>query len=159
MSDGREQSPRRQGLGGKRGFLRFQKAFVVPISGQGLGSGPKSKGIHANEPTERLATTCGRPDTLIPACRARPPFVTPRSRLGDQIIYQLHMLKRTHANGVARSIQKRAHTAISDLEAIRTAKEKLHHSAPPTASGFSLRKEGREIYRWFRTDPDSATQR
>jgi hypothetical protein len=54
-------------------------------------------------------------------------------------------------------IEKRTHTAGSDLEAVRIFKENFHISAP-TASGFSLsRKDGMEIYRWFKTtDTDTA---
>jgi hypothetical protein len=40
-----------------------------------------------------------------------------------------------------------------------TAKENLHISAP-TASGFSPRsRDGREIYRWFKTDADLKGER
>jgi hypothetical protein len=67
------------------------------------------------------------------------------------MLYHLLILKR-YGPGTERAIAKRTHTAPSDLEAIRTAKENLRISAP-TASGFSLRrKDGREIYRWFKTD-------
>jgi hypothetical protein len=53
-------------------------------------------------------------------------------------------------------IENRTHTAQSDLEAIRIVKENFRISAP-TASGFSLRrKDGAEIYRWFRTETHSA---
>jgi hypothetical protein len=48
-------------------------------------------------------------------------------------------------------IEKRTHTAGSDLEAVRIVKENFHISAP-IASGFSLsRKDGMEICRWFKT--------
>jgi hypothetical protein len=48
-------------------------------------------------------------------------------------------------------IDKRTLGARSDDEAIRTAKETLKLCAPPTASGFLLRKQdGKEIYRWFK---------
>jgi hypothetical protein len=67
------------------------------------------------------------------------------------MIYQVHLLK-SYGPGTERIIEKRTHTARSDLEAIRTVKENLHISAP-TASGFSLRtRDGMEIYRWFQTD-------
>jgi hypothetical protein len=67
------------------------------------------------------------------------------------VIYHVHVLKR-YGPGTERIIEKRSHTARSDLEAIRTVKDNLHRSAP-TASGFSLRRrDGMEIYRWFKTD-------
>jgi hypothetical protein len=74
------------------------------------------------------------------------------------MLYHLHILKR-HGPGTERTIEKRTHTAPSDLEAIRTVKENLHISAP-TASGFSLRRrDGMEIYRWFKTDADLKGER
>jgi len=58
-----------------------------------------------------------------------------------------------------RTIEKRTQTSSSDNEAIRTAKENLQHSAPPNASGFLLRRQnGAEIYRWFKTEVDSANR-
>jgi len=67
------------------------------------------------------------------------------------MLYHVHILKTNYAGGAARMIEKRTHTAGSDDEAIRTAKENLQFSAPPTASGFSLtRADGKEIYRWFK---------
>jgi hypothetical protein len=70
------------------------------------------------------------------------------------MLYYLHILKTSYARGTVRTIERRTHTARSDLEAIRTVKENLHISAP-TASGFSLRRrDGMEIYRWFKTDAD-----
>jgi hypothetical protein len=72
------------------------------------------------------------------------------------MLYQVHILKVPYVGSKARIIEKRAHTASSDLEAIRTIKENFHISAP-TASGFSLRrKDGAEIYRWFKTEAQSA---
>ena len=48
-------------------------------------------------------------------------------------------------------IEKRTLDAPSDDEAVRIAKENLKLSAPPTASGFSLRgQDGKQIYRWFK---------
>jgi hypothetical protein len=48
-------------------------------------------------------------------------------------------------------IEKRTLNAPSDDEAVRIAKENLKLSAPPTASGFSLRRQdGKQIYRWFK---------
>ncbi len=86
-----------------------------------------------------------------------------RRRRPKEMIYQVHILKKTHASGASQTIEKRTHTASSDDEAIRTAKENLRHSAPPTASGFSLmRQDGKEICRWFKTDadgPDHSTPR
>ena len=61
-----------------------------------------------------------------------------------KVIYHVHILKRTHANGIAKTIEKRMHTASSDDEAIRTAKENLHFSAPPTASWFLAEEAGRQ---------------
>jgi hypothetical protein len=55
------------------------------------------------------------------------------------MLYQVHTLKVLYVGGKPQTIEKRAHTASSDLEAIRTMKENLHISAP-TASGFSLRR-------------------
>ncbi len=76
-----------------------------------------------------------------------------------KVIYHVHILKRTHANGIAKTIEKRMHTASSDDEAIRTAKENLHFSAPPTASGFSLRRQdGKEIRRWFKMETKNANR-
>jgi hypothetical protein len=73
------------------------------------------------------------------------------------MIYQVHLLKG-YGPGTERIIEKRTHTARSDLEAIRTVKENLHISAP-TASGFSLRrKDGMEIYRWFKIDAVEPTR-
>jgi hypothetical protein len=70
------------------------------------------------------------------------------------MLYRLYILKR-YGPGTERITEKLTHTASCDLEAIRTAKEHLHH-CPPTASGFSLRsKDGREIYRWFKTDAEA----
>jgi len=75
------------------------------------------------------------------------------------MIYQVHILKKYRANASIRTIEKRTQTASSDYEAIRTAKENLQHSAPPTASGFLLmRQNGAEIYRWFKTEADSANR-
>ncbi len=69
------------------------------------------------------------------------------------MLYYVHVLKTYYAGGTARTIERRPHTAGSDAEAILTAKEKLRHSAPPTASGFSLRRhDGSEIYRWLKTE-------
>ncbi len=69
------------------------------------------------------------------------------------MLYQVHILKALYVGDKPQIIEKRAHT---DLEAIRTIKENLHISAP-TASGFSLRrKDGAEIYRWFKTEAQSA---
>lgn len=74
------------------------------------------------------------------------------------MIYQLQLLHR-YGTGPARIIEKRTHTARSELEAIRVVKESFHISAP-TASGFSLRrKDGREIYRWFKTVGQSVRER
>jgi len=68
------------------------------------------------------------------------------------MIYHVHILKR-YGTGTARIIDKRIHTAGSDL-----VKENFLISAP-TASGFSLRRrDGMEIYRWFKTDTDSASR-
>lgn len=79
------------------------------------------------------------------------PFVMLRRRRSDQMLYHLLILKR-YGPGTERAIEKRTHSARSDLEAIRVVKESFQISAP-TASGFSLRrKDGREIYRWFKTD-------
>ena len=64
-------------------------------------------------------------------------------------------LKAPHANGIAKTIEKRMHTASSDDEAIRTAKENLHFSAPPTASGFLLVRQD-EIDRWFKAEARTA---
>jgi hypothetical protein len=67
------------------------------------------------------------------------------------MLYQICLLKR-YGTGPSRVMKTRAHTASSDLEAIRTIKENFHIFAP-TASGFTLRrKDGAEIYRWFKTD-------
>jgi hypothetical protein len=75
------------------------------------------------------------------------------------MLYQVHILKSLCVGGKVRLIEKRAHTARSDLEAIRIVKENFHVSAP-TASGFSLRrKDGAEIYRWFKTEARSASGR
>jgi hypothetical protein len=66
------------------------------------------------------------------------------------MIYHVHILKRP-PDGFARMIEKRTLAARADDEAIRIAKENLKLSAPPTASGFSLRnQDGKEIYRWFK---------
>jgi hypothetical protein len=74
------------------------------------------------------------------------------------MLYHVHILKG-RGRGTERTIEKRTHTARSDLEAIRTVKENLKISAP-TASGFSLRsRDGREIYRWFKTDADLKGER
>ena len=68
------------------------------------------------------------------------------------MLYEVHIFRVPYVSGNPRLIEKRVHTASSDLEAIRTMKENLHISAP-TASGFTLRrKDGAEIYRWFKTD-------
>jgi hypothetical protein len=70
------------------------------------------------------------------------------------MIYQVHLLKRP-GSAPARIIEKRTHTARSDMEAIERVKKNFHISAP-TASGFSLRrKDGMEIYRWFKPDAPS----
>jgi hypothetical protein len=75
----------------------------------------------------------------------------------DQMLYQVHILKR-YGTGPARIIKTRTHAASSDLEAIRIVKENFRISAP-NASGFSLRRrDGMEIYRWFKTDTDSANR-
>jgi hypothetical protein len=50
------------------------------------------------------------------------------------MLYHVHILKTNYAGGTARMIEKRTHTAGSDDEAIRSAKENLQFSAPPTAS-------------------------
>jgi hypothetical protein len=72
------------------------------------------------------------------------------------MLYQVHILKVPCVSGNPRVIEKRAHTASSDLEAIKILKENLHVSAP-TASWFSLkRKDGAEIYRWFKTEARNA---
>jgi hypothetical protein len=71
------------------------------------------------------------------------------------MIYQVHILKR-YGTGPAHIMKTRAQAASSDFEAIRIVKENFHVSAPPTASGFSLRRrDGMEIYRWFKTDAQS----
>ena len=65
------------------------------------------------------------------------------------MIYHVHLLKR-YETGSARTIERRTESAASDLEAIRSVKEIFDVSAP-AASGFSLRrKDGTEIYRWFK---------
>jgi hypothetical protein len=70
------------------------------------------------------------------------------------MIYQVHLLRR-YGIGPARIIEKRTHTARSDIEAIERVKHSFNISAP-TASGFSLRrKDGMEIYRWFKPDAQS----
>ena len=69
------------------------------------------------------------------------------------MIYHVHLLKRS-ATGSARTIERRTHSAASDLEAIRSVGQNFDISTP-AASGFSLRrKDGREIYRWFKTDAE-----
>jgi hypothetical protein len=73
------------------------------------------------------------------------------------MIYRVHLLKR-FGKGPARIIEKWTHTAGSDFEAIRIAKQDFRISAP-TASGFSLRRrDGMEIYRWFKMDTDSGNR-
>ena len=73
------------------------------------------------------------------------------------MIYHMHLLKR-FGTGSARTIERRIHTARSDVEAIQTVKQSFHISAP-VASGFSLRrKDGMEIYRWFKADSDGANR-
>ena len=70
------------------------------------------------------------------------------------MIYYVHLLKR-YGTATARTIERRTYSAPSDLEAIRRVKETFHISAP-TASGFSLRRrDGMEIYRWFKTGAES----
>ena len=69
--------------------------------------------------------------------------------------YHVHILKG-YGPGTEQIIEKRTHTADSDLEAMRTLRESFHIFAP-TASGFSpRRKDGAEIYRWFKTEAQSA---
>ena len=68
------------------------------------------------------------------------------------MIYHVYILKR-RPDGFPRMIERRTLSAHSDDEAIRIAKENLKLSAPPTASGFALRKQdGKEIYRWFKPE-------
>ena len=68
------------------------------------------------------------------------------------MIYHVYILK-SRADGSLRTIDKRVLAARSDNEAIRIAKENLKFSVPPTASGFSLRKQDdKEIYRWFKPE-------
>lgn len=68
------------------------------------------------------------------------------------MLYEVHILRTLYVGGKPRIMEKRAHTASSDLEAIRIIKENFRISAP-TASGFSLRrKDGAEIYRWFKME-------
>jgi hypothetical protein len=72
------------------------------------------------------------------------------------MLYQIHILKALCVGALFDYPRLAAHTASSDLEAIRTLKENFHIFAP-TASGFSLRrKDGAEIYRWFKTEAQSA---
>ena len=52
------------------------------------------------------------------------------------MIYQVHILKR-FGTAPARLIEKRTHTARSDMEAIELVKKNFSISSP-TASGFSL---------------------
>jgi hypothetical protein len=74
------------------------------------------------------------------------------------MLYEVHILKMPYVGGKPRPIEKRVHSANSDLEAIRILKENFHISAP-TASGFSLRrKDGKEIYRWFKTEARSTNK-
>jgi hypothetical protein len=72
------------------------------------------------------------------------------------MLYEVHIFRVPYVSGNPRLVEKRVHTASSDLEAIRILKENFHISAP-TAAGFSLRrKDGTEIYRWFKTEAQSA---
>ena len=75
------------------------------------------------------------------------------------MLYQVHILKVLYVGGKARIVEKRVHTARSDVEAIHRVKETFSISAP-TASGFSLRrKDGMEIYRWFMVDEAQSADR
>jgi hypothetical protein len=86
--------------------------------------------------------------------RAQRPSACFARRRGDQMNYHVHILKG-YGPGTEQIIEKRTHTADSDLEAMRTLRESFHIFAP-TASGFSpRRKDGAEIYRWFKTAAQS----
>jgi len=94
------------------------------------------------------------PAGILRMRRAQRPSAMLRRRRGDQMNYHVHILK-SYGPGTERIIEKRTHTAASDLEAMRTIKENFHIFAP-TACGFSLRrKDGAEIYRWFKTAAQS----
>jgi hypothetical protein len=72
------------------------------------------------------------------------------------MLYHVHILKPTYLGGKPRLIEKRVHTARSDVKEIEHLKKNFSTSAP-TASGFLLkRNNGTEIYRWFKPEAKSA---